>query len=183
VTRTVGWFTSQYPLALETQGEGVAGALKGVKAALASLPGRGLGYGLLRDFHPDEPVRKALECLAATEISFNYLGQFEANLEPGSIDLVGEERGPERNLEETRTAIWEISAGITAGQLLIELEYNRCLHRKETVEQFAGRMREALNSLIEGEAGLLEQPSAANLIDFGWNQGDLDEMMKVIGDE
>jgi amino acid adenylation domain-containing protein/non-ribosomal peptide synthase protein (TIGR01720 family) len=182
VSRTVGWFTSQYPLALEPRGEGVEGALEGVEEALARLPGRGLGFGLLREFHPEEPVRNALEGLAATEITFNYLGQFDTNHEPGSMDLVGDDRGPERGPEDPRTAIWDISAGITAGQLQIEVEYNTRLHRRETVERFARRMLDALHSLIEEEAGLFTMPSD-DFFEFGWDKEDMDKMRRIFGDD
>ena len=61
-SRTVGWFTSIYPVRLDLggldAGEAVAGgaaagqALKRVKEQLRAVPGRGLGYGLLRYLHP-----------------------------------------------------------------------------------------------------------------------------------
>ena len=64
LTRTVGWFTSLAPLRLDLSGldvaDAVAGgaslgrALKRVKEAVRGLPGKGLGYGLLRYPEPAE---------------------------------------------------------------------------------------------------------------------------------
>src|SRR6185369_8893224 len=49
VSRTVGWFTSIYPVVLESKAaEEVGAALKRVKEQLRALPRRGLGYGVLR---------------------------------------------------------------------------------------------------------------------------------------
>src|SRR5262249_42380429 len=58
LSRTVGWFTSLYPVRLDVGGvdveEALAGgaglgrALKLIKEQLRAVPGNGLGYGLLR---------------------------------------------------------------------------------------------------------------------------------------
>ncbi len=62
LTRTVGWFTSLYPVRLdpglldleEALGGGAAlgRALKTIKEQLRAMPGKGLGYGLLRYLNP-----------------------------------------------------------------------------------------------------------------------------------
>ncbi|ROO87214.1 non-ribosomal peptide synthase protein (TIGR01720 family)/amino acid adenylation domain-containing protein [Actinocorallia herbida] len=84
VSRTVGWFTSKYPVALDLGGidaqDVLAGgpdagrAVKAVKESLRSVPDRGLGYGLLRHLNPVT----APELADAPEppILFNYLGRF-----------------------------------------------------------------------------------------------------------
>src|SRR6185295_9555046 len=58
LTRTVGWFTSLYPVRLDpglldleealSGGPALGGALKTIKEQLRAVPGKGLGYGLLR---------------------------------------------------------------------------------------------------------------------------------------
>src|SRR6185312_8848317 len=47
VSRTVGWFTSQYPVVLEAGDAGPGEALVSAKERLRAVPGRGIGYGLL----------------------------------------------------------------------------------------------------------------------------------------
>src|SRR5262249_16675648 len=47
VSRTVGWFTSVFPIHLQATGD-AAGTLNGVKEALRAVPERGVGHGLLR---------------------------------------------------------------------------------------------------------------------------------------
>ena len=91
LTRTVGWFTSLYPLRLDLSGIDVAGALGGgpalgravklVKEALRSVPEKGLGYGLLR--YLNEETAGELASLPVPRIAFNYLGRFAA---PGTGD-------------------------------------------------------------------------------------------------
>jgi acyl carrier protein len=47
ITRTMGWFTSMYPVALETGGEDPRTTVIGVKDALRKIPEKGIGYGVL----------------------------------------------------------------------------------------------------------------------------------------
>ncbi|HVV72540.1 MAG TPA: condensation domain-containing protein, partial [Verrucomicrobiae bacterium] len=70
VSRTVGWFTSLYPVLLEV-GQGIDGLLKGVKEQLRAVPDKGLGYGVLRY------LKGALEDKDSWDITFNYLGQLD----------------------------------------------------------------------------------------------------------
>ncbi|SDY35488.1 non-ribosomal peptide synthase domain TIGR01720/amino acid adenylation domain-containing protein [Lysobacter sp. yr284] len=84
LSRTVGWFTSLYPLRLDLDGIDQAQALSGgrelertlkrVKEQLRAVPDHGLGYGALRCFNPD--AAQALAALPQAQVSFNYLGRF-----------------------------------------------------------------------------------------------------------
>ncbi|WP_268987745.1 non-ribosomal peptide synthetase [Rhodococcoides fascians] len=88
LSRSLGWFTTWYPVrtssaddididididhaAIPADPEAAANAVLRVKDRLASVPDRGIGYGLLR--HPNAEVRLA-GCLP--DVGFNYLGRF-----------------------------------------------------------------------------------------------------------
>ncbi|MFB6809233.1 amino acid adenylation domain-containing protein [Streptomyces sp. NPDC056387] len=83
VSRTVGWFTSMYPVRLapgtvppgelRDGGPGVGRALKRIKEQLRALPDNGTGFGLLRHLHPEGRAR--LGGLPRPQIGFNYLGR------------------------------------------------------------------------------------------------------------
>ena len=92
LSRTVGWFTSLFPVRLDpgarsdlddalAGGDAIGQALKTIKEQLRALPDRGLGYGLLRYLNPQTAPRLAQ--LPAPQIGFNYLGRFAA---PGTAD-------------------------------------------------------------------------------------------------
>ena len=49
ISRTVGWFTSLYPVRLKWPlSQEVGEALKGIKEMLRQIPHNGIGYGMLR---------------------------------------------------------------------------------------------------------------------------------------
>jgi non-ribosomal peptide synthase protein (TIGR01720 family) len=85
LSRTVGWFTSVFPVALRpgelswaevlAAGPGLGTAVKAVKEQLRAVPGNGVGYGLLRYLNPDTAAE--LATLPAPAIGFNYLGRFD----------------------------------------------------------------------------------------------------------
>ncbi|MEU6027993.1 amino acid adenylation domain-containing protein [Streptomyces tauricus] len=80
---TVGWFTAMFPVRLELAGIDVADAfaggpaagqvLKAVKEQVRAVPGRGIGYGLLRQLNPETAAVLAGE--REPQIGFNYLGR------------------------------------------------------------------------------------------------------------
>jgi amino acid adenylation domain-containing protein/non-ribosomal peptide synthase protein (TIGR01720 family) len=85
LSRTVGWFTSVYPVRLDLGDVDVAAALAGGPAAraavarirshLARIPDRGIGYGLLRHLNPH--TAPVLAALPVPAVQFNYLGRFD----------------------------------------------------------------------------------------------------------
>jgi non-ribosomal peptide synthase protein (TIGR01720 family) len=86
MSRTVGWFTSLFPVLLDpgaidlvdalSGGHSLGRALKQIKEQLRRLPDNGVGYGLLR--HLNGKTAPVLANLATPQIGFNYLGRFIA---------------------------------------------------------------------------------------------------------
>ncbi|WP_307674373.1 non-ribosomal peptide synthase/polyketide synthase [Streptomyces sp. V4I2] len=89
LSRTVGWFTSLYPVRLDpgpldraAHEDALAGGptagrvLKAVKEQLRAVPDNGVGYGLLRHLNPR--TRSVLAPLGRPRIGFNYLGRVTA---------------------------------------------------------------------------------------------------------
>ncbi len=87
LSRTVGWFTSLFPVRLDLEGVDVEDAFRGgaaagvalkrVKEQLRAIPDHGIGYGLLRHLNPE--TEEALSSAPAPQIGFNYLGRFDAS--------------------------------------------------------------------------------------------------------
>ncbi|WP_330256991.1 amino acid adenylation domain-containing protein [Nocardia sp. NBC_00565] len=89
LTRTIGWFTTTYPVRLDLSdididdafaaGAAAAAVIKSVKEQLRQVPNHGIGYGLLRYLNAD--TARVLRALPTPRVSFNYLGRFDTTPE------------------------------------------------------------------------------------------------------
>ncbi|MFK3774284.1 amino acid adenylation domain-containing protein [Pseudomonas sp. NPDC089406] len=79
LSRTVGWFTSLYPLRLTPAASPVE-SLRAVKEQLRAVPDKGIGHGALRHLG-EAAVRQRLAALPRAQVLFNYLGQFDASFD------------------------------------------------------------------------------------------------------
>ncbi|HEX2078177.1 MAG TPA: condensation domain-containing protein, partial [Longimicrobium sp.] len=146
LSRTVGWFTTLFPVWLELhEAWGPGDALKGIKEQLRRIPGRGIGYGLLRYLATDAEAVAALRAPAA-EVSFNYLGQFAGS--PAALQPAPESAGPLRSLRDARPYLIEINGSIHDGRLRVAWTFSTHRHRRETVARVAGDFVAALSALI-----------------------------------
>jgi|GEM_PF-499926 len=81
LTRTVGWFTSVFPMRLHVPdqtyalSERAGYAIRMNKETLKSMPDKGIGYGILKYLDPESQL--ATTAYAEPQLSFNYLGRFE----------------------------------------------------------------------------------------------------------
>ncbi|MEU9885449.1 amino acid adenylation domain-containing protein [Sphaerisporangium sp. NPDC051011] len=148
LSRTVGWFTSLFPVVLSTPwDEGWGAALKSVKEQLRSVPRNGIGYGALRYLGGDRDVRNGGR---EPEISFNYLGRLDA--ETGNEGLVRgwvDNEGAERSPEQVRQHLLEVNGLVREGRLRFHWTYSADLHREETVMRLAEGFIAALRQIIE----------------------------------
>ncbi len=146
LSRTVGWFTSIYPVILRLDGHGPAQALKSIKEQLRALPQRGIGYGLLR--YLSENVA-TLESMPEAEISFNYLGQFgQSKNEAGTFVSAPESGGPVVSPLSKREHLLDINGSVSGGQLCFSWAYSQNTYRRETIDALAHTYLRALREII-----------------------------------
>jgi len=89
LTRTVGWFTTAFPVHLPAPTwtdldapDTVRRIVSGVGDRLCAVPDGGIGYGVLRYL---DPARRGELAGVAPELQFNYLGRY-ADSAPGAAD-------------------------------------------------------------------------------------------------
>ncbi|WP_405783773.1 amino acid adenylation domain-containing protein [Streptomyces sp. NBC_00859] len=103
LSRTVGWFTSMFPVRLDVAGCDLAEALTGgadagravksVKEQLRAIPDKGMGFGLLRYLNAETSTD--LSAFATGQIGFNYLGRFSSADMPEELRGLGWIQAPE----------------------------------------------------------------------------------------
>jgi non-ribosomal peptide synthase protein (TIGR01720 family) len=184
VTRTVGWFTTLYPVLLDLGRHHQPGeCLKAVKEQLRAVPRGGLSYGLLRYLRGDEALVARLAAMPAAAVSFNYLGQLDAVIPQDAFfrrspEPVGATRSPEGQ----RRYLLEINGAVTEGRLELQWSYSGQMHRESTVERLLEGYRRAVRALIE--AAEAPQEAAYTPSDFNkvkLDQSQLNNILQKVG--
>ncbi|SDM86807.1 non-ribosomal peptide synthetase [Allokutzneria albata] len=198
LSRTVGWFTSLYPVRLDpgaadwaevrAGGPVVGRALKSAKEQLRALPDNGIGFGMLRYLNPE--TARVLAPLPVPQVAFNYLGRFGGSsggrgkpVDWTQVDDVPTPRA--RDLDQAVSHTLEINAAAVdhadgprlrvtwswAGELLSEVD----------VARLAEAWLEALRGLVRHA----EDPAAGGLtpsdLSFGLDQDEIDELEAELG--
>ncbi|MCY8448952.1 surfactin non-ribosomal peptide synthetase SrfAA [Bacillus spizizenii] len=177
ISRTVGWFTAQYPVVLDMSEADVSTVIKTVKENLRRIPDKGVGYGILRY------VTKTAETKGFTpEISFNYLGQFDSEVktdffEPSAFDMG-------RQVSEESEALYALSFSgmIRNGRFVLSCSYNEKEFERATVEEQMERFKENLLMLIRHCTEKEDKeftPSDFSAEDLGMDEmGDIFDMLE-----
>jgi non-ribosomal peptide synthase protein (TIGR01720 family) len=167
VSRTVGWFTSLFPLSFSIEGTSTADVIAHVQKKMRALPNRGVGYGVLRYLSSDPAIRESLKPKSACEVSFNYLGQLDQISRPGQIlSLVGDPVGPMRSPNAPPHYRLEVNAWILSGHLTIECSFREQWHRRRTIEGFANSLITELQALTYRNAPPEDAEEQGDLLGF-----------------
>ncbi|WP_157556766.1 non-ribosomal peptide synthetase, partial [Nocardia acidivorans] len=166
LSRTVGWFTSAYPVRLDLAGadldDAFAGGkalgdiVKSVKEQLLSVPDKGLGFGLLRYLNAET----APQLRSVGQISFNYLGRVSTGEVPEQLSELGwvpvadlGQLDADMDLDMPANATLDINAIVTDGedgpQLGAAFAFPTGLLSRERVQEFADLFVAALTALAE----------------------------------
>ena len=145
LTRTVGWFTSLYPLRLVPVSD-VAGSITAIKEQLRSVPNKGIGYGILRYLAAD----KLLETGAQPRITFNYLGQFDQQFSEEAVFAPAMEGSGEGQSSQAPLANWlSIEGQVFGGELLMEWNFSHEMFDPATIQRLVDAYADELKALIE----------------------------------
>ncbi|MBX8549945.1 amino acid adenylation domain-containing protein [Pseudomonas cichorii] len=159
LSRTVGWFSSLYPVKLTAQAS-LADSIMSIKEQLRAIPNKGIGYGVLR-YLGAEPVRQSLQQLAQGSIVFNYLGQFDGSFDASDALFApsGESSGASQSREAPLAAPISINGQVYNGELRLSWSFSTAVFEADTVQRLADEYAGELQQLIahcttEGGAGV-----------------------------
>jgi amino acid adenylation domain-containing protein/non-ribosomal peptide synthase protein (TIGR01720 family) len=150
LSRTVGWFTSIFPVLLDLGKSAHPGeALKTIKEQLRSIPNRGIGYGIIRYLSKDIEKVEELQTFAESEVVFNYLGQFDQTFSTSSLfRFVPNLSGLVSSPRNKRSALLEINGLVINNQLQFDWAFSENIHRHSTIEKLAQEYVKALQAII-----------------------------------
>ncbi|WP_019411376.1 amino acid adenylation domain-containing protein [Pseudomonas psychrophila] len=148
LTRTVGWFTSLFPVKL-TPAAGVAESIKAIKQQLRDVPGKGLGFGLLR-YQGDARTQASLAALPQARVTFNYLGQFDQSFSEDALFVPAKEASGAAQSLDSPLANWlSVDGQVFGGELKLDLSFSQECFNKADIEALAAGIKVQLHVLIE----------------------------------
>lgn len=129
ISRTIGWFTSIYPVKLDMKDcNEIGNAIKNTKEMLRKVPNKGIGYGILKYLSNNK-----IEGKINPEIGFNYLGEFGREINNELFKISNLSFGNTRSLSSENIYLLDINAVILNGELNINLDYNKEIYREDTM--------------------------------------------------
>ncbi|KAE8392552.1 hypothetical protein BDV23DRAFT_54358 [Aspergillus alliaceus] len=152
LSETVGWFTTFYPVHRRVRrDERIKEAVKRTKDARRAFKDHGFSYFSCR--HYSTEGRKVFGDHRAMEICFNYFGQAQ-QLERGdalfkqeplrageAIHNIGESMG--------RLAVFDITAAVSFGRLVISFFFNHDMNRRDQVHHWITRCEQAIQAAVD----------------------------------
>jgi amino acid adenylation domain-containing protein/non-ribosomal peptide synthase protein (TIGR01720 family) len=148
LTRTVGWFTSLFPVNLKPAAD-LGASIKSIKEQLRRIPDKGLGYGALR-YLGSPQARAELAALPPPRITFNYLGQFDRQFEAGALFTPSTEGNGIAQDPSASLGNWLVVEGqVYGGELSLSWGFSREMFDTATVQRLADVYAQELLALIE----------------------------------
>lgn len=173
ISRTIGWFTSTYPVILDASQDDLSRHIKEAKEQLHQVPNRGVGYGILRYLSRDE-FKDDVAFGLNPEVSFNYLGQFGSDVENSTFTVADETVGQEWSHSDQRSQPINVFGLVAQKELVMSVSYNTTLFEAATMEQLIHAYKAALVQIITHCAG--REDSELTPSDFSFKKLSIDEL-------
>lgn len=186
LSRTVGWFTSLYPVLLKQPGWNASQEtlLKEVKKQMRAIPHHGISFGLLRYLGQDKAVRETLAIASNAQISFNYLGQSDRQQTSDNLfSLSNASTGTGMFAKQERPHLLAINARIQGECLQVDWSYSKHIHRTQTIRHLAESYLNNIRSYLAGSTPT--QASFYSATDFrqvDLTESELDSILEDLED-
>ncbi|KAL1922849.1 uncharacterized protein VTP21DRAFT_9225 [Calcarisporiella thermophila] len=151
VSRTVGWFTTVYPVALSiADKEPLSILIEKVKGTLRAVPDNGLSYGAIKYLAPSTEATDPIKRHKMTPITFNYFGHFH-NFEKTAAFFRPDERyiGDDSADDEIFTEIEMNCYFDVNGCLQLNIEFNSSLFQFEILSSWGSKWAETMERIID----------------------------------
>lgn len=149
VKRTVGWFTSLFPVVLENNPNvRINENVTKVKQTLRNIPDKGFGYSVLR-FSTPPKLKEDLRFSLMPQVSFNYLGQLDSDFNHHPFGLAPERIG--RTIHAGNKREFQLEAGgmVLDGKLQLAINYNSREFNAKTIEAITSKYGDSLRKLVQ----------------------------------
>lgn len=153
ITRTVGWFTSLYPVIVDVSGESYIDCVRKVNDTLKNIPNKGVGYSILRYLTPmDEKDKENFGLIP--EVCFNYLGEFDQDIDNELFGISKLYPGRAVDPESFADYVFDINSLIIGNELRVNINYSRHQYNEDEVAGLIKACERFIPKIIDYEAYL-----------------------------
>ena len=147
VSRTVGWFTTLYPVHFEVKNkENLLSHLLDCQAKIQEIPNNGFGFGALK-------YLGGMPYQILPEVTFNYLGDFGRGVELKEkkqlFRFIGDQVGDQIPPDRERSELINISAIIVDRSLHVNITYSKEQFLDSTMDDLLSSFKNYLCKYIE----------------------------------
>ncbi len=157
--RTVGWFSSVFPVSLSVSTDDKGELLKSTKEQLRAIPNKGIDYGILRyipsankggsDKVNDQALADLLQAHTQASVLFNYMGKWERTLESDSPFSFFEPVLSQSPSNIPNTYALAFTLMIFDDELHINIDYDAALFDAQSMSAFTSQYKQTLSELIQ----------------------------------
>ena len=136
VDRTIGWFTTNYPLILDCYNKDIWDLLNKTKAEIRKIPKKGFNFGILKY------CKRLLNSNEMSECSFNFMG----NMDNNSDALVVSNYDFGNSMDENNT-LWSplnFNGVIQNNCLRFTIDFDSNKFKKSDVEELCQKFKDAI---------------------------------------
>ena len=175
--RTVGWFTSMYPVVVEGINGDIRHDIRLVKETFRAVPNKGLGYGILQyipSAEGDANLRADLtECLG-----FNYLGDVKSNDAMNGFSIASDvNTGISANKDGLTSVTYMINCTIIEGVFGINVDYDTTIYTEEQAHAIAEGFCKQLEAIVDHTLSITApEPTASDLGAQGWTDSQFESL-------
>jgi non-ribosomal peptide synthase protein (TIGR01720 family) len=183
LSRTVGWFTTIYPVLLDLRGlpPGSAAALNAAKEQVRAAHAGAAAYNYLR-WYAESGGGGSLAAAPAAEVSFLYLGQLDRALARGGLLVPAAEiTHGTRDPRGRRSHLLDVKCSIVDERLQATFVYSRNRLSAAAAQRLADDFIAALRLLLRAAAAPPDiRYSPADFDQVQLSQADLDEVLAQV---
>ena len=143
INRTVGWFTTMYPVLLDmSYTDDLGYQIKWTKDMLNRIPNNGIGYGIIKYLS-----EKTFDVQPDIDISFNYLGQFDQDIQTDLFEMSKYSTGNNVSMLCERNHVLDINAYVKNERLNVSINYNEYVYAEE-IQELIDIYKESIITII-----------------------------------
>jgi amino acid adenylation domain-containing protein/non-ribosomal peptide synthase protein (TIGR01720 family) len=150
VSRTVGWFTTQYPVLLKLlDPRDISRCIIEIKERLRQIPQKGIGHGILQYLTPKEKLQD-LTFNKKPAISFNYLGEFSKKTTENTLySMSGISKGKSISEQMETAFLLNINGRTAEGQMGFGFDYNTKEYKESSIRELAEYFKQSVIRIAE----------------------------------